>query len=73
MRWYNKAKAAARQGRGKLDPKRVDRALGVLQKKQASPYITTIKYCSCEDYRRHGNPCKHMIAMMIKFRAEKEI
>jgi hypothetical protein len=64
---YNKARSAARQG--KLDPKRVDRALGVVQRKAQSEYITTTRGCSCEDHSRHpGIACKHMIAKMIEIK-----
>ncbi len=67
---YNKARAAAR--RGKLDAKRVNRALGVAQSKTPRPYITTARTCNCPDHIK--NPaiaCKHMIAKMIEVRASQ--
>ena len=65
---YNRARAAARKGL--LDPKRVNKALGLAQSKTARPYLTTTKSCSCPDASRHpGQPCKHMIAAMIEYRA----
>ena len=72
MGMYNKARAAAKQG--KLDPIRTNKALGILQSKDAgrakfAEYRTTTKACSCPDYHRTGKPCKHMIAKMIEVRA----
>jgi len=66
---YNKARKAAREG--KLDIKRLNRALGILQSKNyTKSYVTTIRACSCPDWCNHpGQPCKHMIAEMIKYRA----
>jgi hypothetical protein len=67
---YNKARAAARQG--KLDPKRVNRALGIAQTKATEQkYITSIKSCTCEDHKRNSTPCKHMIARMIEVKVER--
>lgn len=67
---YNKARSAARLG--KLDPKRVDRALGVAQLKVQPEYLTTTKSCSCEDHSRHPSiACKHMIAKMIEVKVAR--
>jgi hypothetical protein len=69
--WYNKAKRAARQG--KLDPERVNLALGLLQTKDRSwrdKYHPTTESCGCPDHQFRGHTCKHMIARMIEYRAE---
>ncbi len=67
---YNKARAAARKG--KLEAKRVNRALGILQTKQHDQkYNTTINSCNCEDHKRHAVPCKHMVAKMIEVKVER--
>lgn len=68
---YNKARAAARQG--KLDPKRVNRALGIAQTKAPEQkYVTTIKTCNCIDHQQHPSvACKHMIARMIEVKVER--
>lgn len=68
---YNKARAAARQG--KLDPKRVNRALGIAQTKAPEQkYITSIKSCNCVDHQQHPSvACKHMIARMIEVKVER--
>lgn len=64
---YNRARAAARKG--KLDPARVNRALGILQNSTPRPYLTTISSCNCQDHSRHPDiACKHMIAKMIEYR-----
>jgi hypothetical protein len=63
---YNKARAAARKGL--LDEKRVNRALGLIQAKNANrPYNTTVKACDCRDAQM-GNICKHRITAMMKVR-----
>jgi hypothetical protein len=68
---YNKAKAAAKQG--KLDAKRVDRALGIAQSKNyPHSYQTTIKSCNCVDHRRNPNiVCKHMVKKMMEVRIDQ--
>jgi hypothetical protein len=67
---YNKARSAAKAG--KLDAKRVDRALGVAQLKVQPEYLTTTKSCSCEDHSRHpAIACKHMIAKMIEVKVAR--
>lgn len=63
---YNRARAAAR--RGLLDAKRVDRALGLLLRRDGSrPYRTNVRACTCPDSRR-GSICKHRIAAMMRVR-----
>lgn len=66
---YNRARAAARKGL--LDPKKVNRALGVLQHGEWK-YQTTLKACTCPDFQRNHTACKHMIAKMINFRAAEQ-
>lgn len=70
--WYNRARAAARQG--KIEAKRVNRALGYLQSGQAqtkwAEYHTTTTFCGCPDHAR-GHTCKHQIALMIVKRIEQ--
>jgi len=65
---YNKARHAARQG--KIDGKRLNRALGILlSKSYPHQYNTTIKTCDCPDSRRHPEiTCKHRLAAMIQVR-----
>ena len=65
---YNKARKAVRQG--KIDSKRLNRALGILlSKSYPHQYNTTIKTCDCPDSRRHPEiTCKHRLAVMIQVR-----
>lgn len=71
---YNKARAAAKAG--KLDEKRVNRALGYLLSGQAASkwaeYNTTVKFCGCPDHRK-GHTCKHQIALMVYKRIEQQV
>ena len=68
---YNRARAAAYAG--KLDLARVNRALGLVQAKEARPYHTSIRICDCPDQVRHPDMiCKHRIAKMLEYRAEQE-
>ena len=65
---YNRARRA-------LDPKRVNRALSLIQSgeiwaKQVE-YGTTIRDCYCPDRVNRGQICKHMIALMILERTHK--
>jgi len=65
---YNRARAAARKGL--LDPKKVNKALGLAQSQTKRPYLTTTKSCSCEDrYYHPDKPCYHMIEKMLEYRA----
>jgi predicted nucleic acid-binding Zn finger protein len=64
---YNVARAAAR--RGYIDRARLNRALGLAQRTTIpARYVTTLERCSCPDftYRRHGLPCKHVYALMLR-------
>ena len=72
---YNAAGALVRQGR--TDRKRLDRALGVAQRKAAPAYITAGNRCSCPDFsgvdangRRFRpqslRPCKHILALLLQ-------
>ena len=65
---YNKACKAAREG--KIDGKRLNRALGILlSKSYPHQYNTPIKPCDCPDSRRHPEiVCKHRLAAMIQVR-----
>jgi len=63
---YNKARTAARQGR--IDEKRLNRALGLVLSGKQRPYNTTLHSCDCPDYRRTGKPCKHIIRGWIEQR-----
>lgn len=71
---YNRARAAARQG--KLDLKRANKALSILQSKNGAArlqkYHTTTRSCGCPDraYRHGLVACGHMIAVMIARRAQ---
>jgi hypothetical protein len=69
MTVYNHARKAARLG--KLDEKRLNRALGVLMSKTPRPYHTTIYSCDCPDHQRHPEiTCKHMLAAAIVYRVQ---
>ena len=61
---YNKAKAAGR--REGSDIKRLNRGLGVAQKSQPRPYVTTAHSCTCPDHFYRGVVCKHMIALRLQ-------
>lgn len=67
FKWYNKARAAARQGR--LDPDRVNTALGALQSGRADAhwrkYGTTVSECNCPDSFYRGTVCYGRVALMI--------
>ena len=64
---YRKALEAAKEG--KLDEKRVKRALVLALANERRPYETTVLSCSCPDAEK-GNWCKHRIACLIWMRAE---
>jgi len=69
---YNKARHAVALGR--LERRRLDRALGLaLRKHQMPKYHTTLRGCSCRDAEIHpGTICKHRLCLMLKKRAEAE-
>lgn len=59
------------------DRQRLNRALGVAQRRTAPAYITTLQRCSCPDFsgvapngRRFRlpafRPCKHIIALALQ-------
>ena len=59
-----------------LEPKRVNRALGILQSADGgegklSDYQTTVKSCGCMDSQM-GNTCKHRIALMIAYKIKTQ-
>lgn len=66
---YNKARKAARQG--KLNPAHVNKALGLLLSGKERPYVTTLKTCTCPNWRS-GIPCKHQVKRMMEYRIEQE-
>ena len=76
FRWYNKAKAFARKNPQLVDPKRVDRALGILQTKgnyfEAHPWNASVTHCDCPDTLYRRVVCKHSVAMMILSRILQE-
>ena len=68
---YNRARHAAKEGA--IDPRRLNRALGLaLRKEPASGYHTTLRSCDCRDAEIHPRViCKHRLALMLKRRAEE--
>lgn len=69
MRAYNLARNLAREGR--IDGRRLNRALGVAQRREPSPYVTTLEACSCPDFQYRRRPCKHMYAVMLRAAADR--
>jgi hypothetical protein len=69
---YNAARRAAKAGR--LDKRRLDRALGLaLRKTYTQTYTTTLRGCSCRDAEIHpGVWCKHRLALALRRKAEAE-
>lgn len=61
---YNGARRLAREGR--LDCKRVNRALGVALSNKPSEYNSTARSCECPDRKYRGVICKHMLAAAFK-------
>jgi predicted nucleic acid-binding Zn finger protein len=61
---YNQFKKAARALGA--DTKRIDRGLGVAQRKDPRPYVTTTESCTCPDHTYRKVTCKHMIALQLK-------
>lgn len=64
---YNVCRRLAHQGY--LDEKRLNRALGLAQRKGAPKYHTTVDSCDCPDstYRgRSGVTCKHRLALALR-------
>lgn len=60
FRAYNAARALG------LDKKRLNKALGLAQRKAPAPYFTTPEFCSCPDAKyRPGELCKHRIAAAL--------
>lgn len=69
---YNHARRAAKAGR--LEKRRLDRALGLaLRKDQRPRYHTTLHGCSCRDAEIHPRAwCKHRLALALRRKAEAE-
>ncbi len=68
MSAYNLYKALARRT-GVVDPRRVDRALGILMSSKVDlkkyEYGSSKEYCGCPDCRFRRILCKHSIAIAI--------
>ena len=56
---YNKMR---REG---ADKGRLNRALGLAQRKQGRPYTTTAESCDCKDFQFRGGPCKHQLSLQL--------
>lgn len=69
---YNRGRRAAREGR--IERRRLDRALGLAQRKAASPnYRTDLRACSCPDFSFRGariHFCKHQLALALRRRTQ---
>jgi hypothetical protein len=72
FRVFNKARHAASVGR--LERRRLNRALGLAMRKAYVPaYRTTLRGCSCRDAEMHpGVWCKHRLALALRRKAEAE-
>lgn len=44
---------------------RIKGETGTFQGSGKNPYIVTLEKCSCGDFIRHHEPCKHMFALAI--------
>lgn len=64
---YNEIKPRTQASR--KDAARLNRGLGVAQRKAPRPYFTTRHYCDCPDHTYRGLVCKHMRALQLKDRA----
>lgn len=56
--------------KGRASPEyipRLNRALGVAQRKEPRPYETTFFSCTCPDFYYRGVLCKHILAEWLKF------
>lgn len=66
---YNRARTFARRNPSILDPGRVNRALGIVQRVMAGSYrweyATTHDHCTCADSTYRRVTCKHSIALML--------
>jgi hypothetical protein len=55
---------------GIVDANRLNRGLGVAQRKTAPEYNTTMVSCTCFDFIHRtgpmGKPCKHIVALALK-------
>ena len=70
FRVYNAARHAATLGR--LERRRLDRALGLALRTDQTPrYHTTLRGCSCRDREIHPTIwCKHMLSLALRRKAE---
>lgn len=53
-------------GRELVKKIKVNGRTGTFQGSGKNPYIVTLDSCSCGDFIRHHEPCKHMFALAIK-------
>lgn len=63
---YNLSKAAIRAGEINTTEVVANRALGLGQRKEPRPYITTVDDCDCNDHRYRERVCKHMLTERMK-------
>lgn len=70
FRVYNAARHAVSMGR--LEKRRLDRALGLAMRRDQTPkYHTTLRGCSCRDAEIHPSVwCKHRLALALRRKAE---
>ena len=62
---YNAARGLA--AKGYFDMDRLNRALGLAQRKEPRPYNTTVNDCDCPDNLcRPSVVCKHRLAKMLQ-------
>lgn len=87
MQAYNMAMRYAKANPTLMDPERVNRALGLLMKKEVNEHRSSKNACDCKDWENRDNPrrtvkvngekvqysgpCKHMIAEMILIKVNK--
>lgn len=74
FRAFNAMRGMARQGY--FEAGRLNRALGVAQRKENRPYHTTVEDCDCMDKEcRRFMPvtCKHQLAEMLKEMATSQV
>ncbi len=70
---YNAMRGQAR--RGMFDMGRLNRALGLAQRRERRPYVTSLDWCTCPDCECRRVYCKHRlreIMLTIAGESEKE-
>lgn len=75
---YNRLRAFSRAHPDRVDPRRLNRALGLLQRSTPRPYPVSLDACACMDWsckntRRRGyrGPCKHILAYYLAAQVER--